>query len=210
VIRARHVAAGFVAFVVGLSSWGAGAQDLGTVRVGVLEFGTVNWELDVIKHHGLDTERGFTLEVQGFASHHTWRFAGCEDNGFLLLRNARGNVATLHASWTEWRGYGYRLELYGTEGFLRFGYPPLHLVHGRRRDGKLRTRRYLFPLYQVLERLRGWEWGLVETLERDLAAWITALGRGEPPPIDGHDGLEAVRLAHSARRPPDEAVDGTR
>jgi NitT/TauT family transport system substrate-binding protein len=34
----------------------------------VLEFGTVNWELDVIKHHGLDAERGFTLEVQGFGS----------------------------------------------------------------------------------------------------------------------------------------------
>jgi NitT/TauT family transport system substrate-binding protein len=69
VIRARHhVAAGCVAFVVALSSGTAPAQDLGTVKVGVLEFGTVNWELDVIKHHGLDNERGFTLEVQGFAS----------------------------------------------------------------------------------------------------------------------------------------------
>jgi NitT/TauT family transport system substrate-binding protein len=34
----------------------------------VLEFGTVNWELDVISHHGLDKERNFALEVQGFAS----------------------------------------------------------------------------------------------------------------------------------------------
>jgi NitT/TauT family transport system substrate-binding protein len=68
VIRARHVAAGVVAFFLALAPWPAGAQDLGTVKVGVLEFGTVNWELDVIKHHGLDKERGFTLEVQGFAS----------------------------------------------------------------------------------------------------------------------------------------------
>jgi len=57
-----------VAFVVALLSWGAGAQDLGTVKVGVLAFGTVNWELDVIKHHGLDKQRNFTLEVQGFGS----------------------------------------------------------------------------------------------------------------------------------------------
>jgi NitT/TauT family transport system substrate-binding protein len=57
-----------MAFVVALSSSTAGAQDLGTVKVGVLEFGTVNWELDVIQHHGLDKQRGFTLEVQGFAS----------------------------------------------------------------------------------------------------------------------------------------------
>jgi NitT/TauT family transport system substrate-binding protein len=68
VIRARHVAAGSVAVVIALSSWAAGAQDLGTVKVGVLEFGTVNWELDVIRHHGLDKQRNFTLEVQGFGS----------------------------------------------------------------------------------------------------------------------------------------------
>jgi NitT/TauT family transport system substrate-binding protein len=68
VIRAGHVAAGFAALVVAVVAWTARAQDLGTVKVGVLEFGTVNWELDVIKHHGLDKQRGFTLEVQGFGS----------------------------------------------------------------------------------------------------------------------------------------------
>ena len=67
-IRAGHVAAGFAALVVALVSWTAGAQDLGTIKVGVLAFGTVNWELDVIKHHGLDRQRHFTLEVQGFGS----------------------------------------------------------------------------------------------------------------------------------------------
>jgi NitT/TauT family transport system substrate-binding protein len=68
VIRASHFATGCVALVVALASWTAGAQDLGTVKVGVLEFGTVNWELDVIRHHGLDKQRNFTLEVQGFGS----------------------------------------------------------------------------------------------------------------------------------------------
>jgi NitT/TauT family transport system substrate-binding protein len=68
VIKARHVLAGLAAIVVALACWPAGAQDLGTVRVGVLAFGTVNWELDVIKHHGLDKERGFDLEVQSFGS----------------------------------------------------------------------------------------------------------------------------------------------
>ena len=68
VIRARHLAAGCAALVVALDSWAAAAQDLGTIKVGVLEFGTVNWELDVIRHHALDKERGFTLEVQGFGS----------------------------------------------------------------------------------------------------------------------------------------------
>jgi NitT/TauT family transport system substrate-binding protein len=67
-IRTRHVAAGFVALVLALAPWLARAQELGTVRVGVLAFGTVNWELDVIKHNGLDKERGFNLEVQSFGS----------------------------------------------------------------------------------------------------------------------------------------------
>lgn len=39
---------------------------LGTLKIGVLKFGTVNWELDVIKHHGLDAKEGFTLDVQAF------------------------------------------------------------------------------------------------------------------------------------------------
>ncbi len=37
------------------------------LRAAVLKFGTVNWELDVIKHHGFDTANGFTLDVQGVA-----------------------------------------------------------------------------------------------------------------------------------------------
>jgi NitT/TauT family transport system substrate-binding protein len=49
-----------------LAGHAAPAQELGTLRLGVLKFGTVSWELDVIKHHGLDAKGGFTLEVQPF------------------------------------------------------------------------------------------------------------------------------------------------
>jgi len=37
------------------------------LRAAVLEYGTVNWELDTITHHGLDTAHGFALEVRGVA-----------------------------------------------------------------------------------------------------------------------------------------------
>ncbi len=33
------------------------------VRVAVLKFGTVNWELDVVRHHGLDVAHGLDLEI---------------------------------------------------------------------------------------------------------------------------------------------------
>ena len=38
------------------------------IRIAVLKFGTVNWELDVIRHHGLDKANGFTLEVMPVAN----------------------------------------------------------------------------------------------------------------------------------------------
>ena len=37
------------------------------VRVGVLKFGTVSWELDTLKHHGFDAANGIDLEVAYFA-----------------------------------------------------------------------------------------------------------------------------------------------
>jgi NitT/TauT family transport system substrate-binding protein len=37
------------------------------INLAVLQFGTVNWELDVIKRHGLDQAEGFTLEARKMA-----------------------------------------------------------------------------------------------------------------------------------------------
>ncbi len=39
-----------------------------TVRVGTLQYGTVNWELDVIKHAGLDVKNGIKIEAVPLAS----------------------------------------------------------------------------------------------------------------------------------------------
>jgi len=45
----------------------ATAQDLPKLRISVLKFGTVNWELDTIGHYGLDSANGFEMDVQGVA-----------------------------------------------------------------------------------------------------------------------------------------------
>jgi len=50
-----------------LAASAAGAADEPVVRAGVLKFGTVNWELKSMQHHGLDEANGFTLEVVPFA-----------------------------------------------------------------------------------------------------------------------------------------------
>lgn len=47
----------------------ATATTLPVVRVAALKFGTVNWELDVIRRHALDARHGFKLEVVELISH---------------------------------------------------------------------------------------------------------------------------------------------
>lgn len=64
-MQRRSVIVGALA-LAGLAPLAARAQAQGTLRLGVLQFGTVSWELDVIRHHGLDAKHGFTLEVQPF------------------------------------------------------------------------------------------------------------------------------------------------
>ncbi|MCV6597242.1 MAG: ABC transporter substrate-binding protein, partial [Mangrovicoccus sp.] len=48
-------------------AFGPAHADSPVIRAAVLEFGTVNWELDTIQEHGFDTAQGFDLEVQGMA-----------------------------------------------------------------------------------------------------------------------------------------------
>jgi NitT/TauT family transport system substrate-binding protein len=45
----------------------AAAAVASTVRIGVLKFGTVSWELDTLKQHQLDTANGIDLNVVNFA-----------------------------------------------------------------------------------------------------------------------------------------------
>ncbi len=153
--------------------------------------------------HMIDLVRWFlgdVAESTGMASAHTWKKRGCEDNGFVLMRSTKGQIGLVHSSWTEWKGYGYRVEVYGTEGAVCFGYPPLWLVHHRiRSGGRTRVRRHFFPRYQVEERLRGWQWSLVETLADDQRDWAAAIRAGSEAPASGRDGLESVRIAQWVR-----------
>ena len=54
----------FWVFGLGMAPTAYGAPVL---RISVLKFGTVNWELDVIRHHKLDKKYGFRLDVTELA-----------------------------------------------------------------------------------------------------------------------------------------------
>ena len=57
----------FSALVLACGLLGSNVALAETVRVGVLKFGTVNWELDTIKHHKLDEKHGIDIDIRFFA-----------------------------------------------------------------------------------------------------------------------------------------------
>ncbi len=69
--------------------------------------------------HLIDLSRWFLgdfSEVQGFAHTYFWDMP-VDDNGFMLLKTAKKQVAFLHASCTEWKNL-FSMEIYGKDGKL--------------------------------------------------------------------------------------------
>lgn len=153
--------------------------------------------------HLIDLTRYFlgdVAEVRGFGSNGVWAFDGCEDNGFALLRSPAGHIASLQASWTEWRGYRLRIEIYGTLGCIRtWCFPMLtELVSSTSRGGRMKRRISPFLRTFVGEHLRSYRWVVVESFVKELDAFARAT-RGEASRVaTGVDGLRAVEIAHAA------------
>ncbi len=143
---------------------------------------------------------GYT-QVSGFATEHTWKFPGSEDNGFLLMCNESQNVATVHASWTEWKGYQFRVEIYGTEGCVTVSYPPMLTVWHRRPVGKAKRgkrRVFLFPGFQLQERLRSYRWTIVQSFIREQLDFMARVRGENAVGATGAEGMQAVEAAFSA------------
>jgi predicted dehydrogenase len=69
--------------------------------------------------HMIDLSRWFLgdfKDVEGYAHTYFWDMP-VEDNGFLLLKNAKDQVAFLHVSSSEWKNL-FSLEIYGRKGKL--------------------------------------------------------------------------------------------
>ena len=71
----RHIARTICVWL-SLAFAAAGAwADTPVLKAAVLEIGTVNWELDTIKHYGLDTANGFELQIVPMAGNPATRIA---------------------------------------------------------------------------------------------------------------------------------------
>lgn len=146
---------------------------------------------------------GEVVASVGASSLNVWQFPGSEDNGYILMRTAEGRVGTLHASWTEWAGYHFSVEIQGTAGSIHLAYPPMHMVLYTRPVGSAKRGHrtfFLFPTFQVMERLRSYRWTVIRSFVDE---HLDFMGRMDGRPgvgASGLDGLRAVDLVSAAYR----------
>jgi predicted dehydrogenase len=152
--------------------------------------------------HILDLTRYFLGEVaeaEGLVATTRWRVSPLEDNAFAIFRSREGKIATVSSSWTEWAGYRFMIEAYGTNGFVSAAYPPMRATIGvNHASGKPARKRHLFfPFFQIQERLEGYWLTTRRTFVREYNDFAQSIRGGEPVFSSGFDGLRANEMAYA-------------
>jgi predicted dehydrogenase len=139
--------------------------------------------------HLIDLARWFLGELRleyGAALTSYWPIA-VDDNCFLALRGAGGEMAWLHASWSEWKNM-FSFEIYGREGKLAveglggsYGLERLTFHRMLPQMGPPETTSWEFPAPD-----RSWELEFQE--------FVRAIEENRAPMADISDGYAALRL----------------
>ena len=142
--------------------------------------------------HTLDLCRWFLgdfAEVVGFLATSFWPIAPLEDNAFALLRTAGGQVASIHASWTQWKPL-FSFEVSGNDGYLIV--EGLGGAYGTER-AILGRRDFEAPFREETIEFRGED----QSWEEEWREFVSAVREGREPLASGEDGLAALELAHA-------------
>jgi predicted dehydrogenase len=146
---------------------------------------------------------GEITDVYGMMSEDVWKVPGSEDNAMAVLRNPAGVSASYHATWTEWKGYRFYVEAYGSLGMVRGYYAPMRnlLITQERPEGPTRTRRLWYPGIMLREKLKSWHSTALLSFKGELTDFLAMTeGRFDVPLADGFAGLRAVEVADAVRR----------
>jgi predicted dehydrogenase len=110
-----------------------------------------------------------------------------EDNGFLLLRTPRRQVAFLHASWTEWKNL-FSFEIFGVTGKLEL--TGLGGSYGVERLAYYRMLPEMGPPETTI-----WEYPMPDTSwEQEFAEFVEDIRLGRQPAAGLADARAALRI----------------
>lgn len=140
--------------------------------------------------HALDLCRYFLGEfttVKGVVATGFWPISPLEDNAFGLLKTEKGQVASLHVSWTQWKNI-FSLEVYGREGYVAV--EGLGGSYGNER-AILGRRDFSRPFTETVVEFRGED----RSWQVEWQEFCAAIREGREPAGSGQDGLEALKLA---------------
>jgi predicted dehydrogenase len=142
---------------------------------------------------------GEVKEVYGVASNRVWSVPGSEDNALAIFKSPTGIPAFYHATWTEWKGYRFFVEVYGEKGMVRGYYAPMQnlLITQEKPGGARRKVRKFYPEIMLREKLKSWTSTALLSFEEELADFLR-MTRGEKTNLaDGVAGFRAVEIAHA-------------
>lgn len=138
-------------------------------------------------------------EVYGHALNGVWNLGGAEDNAMALFRNEAGVACSLHASWTEWKGYRFHIEAYGDRGMARAYYAPsmATVIRMDKPGGERKIERHFYPMNILKEKFRGWQTTTVQALLEELDDFVAMAngGKGTGRNALGVDGLRSIQVA---------------
>jgi predicted dehydrogenase len=139
--------------------------------------------------HLIDLSRWFLGDfphVQGHVATFFWDMPA-EDNGFLLLRTAAGQVAWLHATWTEWKNT-FSFEVFGRDAKLHI--EGLGGSYGVERLSYYKMKPSMGPPDTTI-----WEYpGEDNSWRAELEAFSQAVNERRAPPVTLRDAQAALTI----------------
>jgi predicted dehydrogenase len=144
---------------------------------------------------------GDIAEVYGVASNRVWKVPGSEDNAVAIFKSPAGIPAFYQATWSEWRGYGFFLDVYGDRGMVRGFYAPMFNLLVTDEGGRRRRRHRFYPEIIIREKLRSWTSTAYRSFQEELTDFLRLI-RGEPGTAlaDGFAGFRATEIADAVYR----------
>jgi predicted dehydrogenase len=140
--------------------------------------------------HLIDLSRWFLgdfPDVTGHIATFFWDMPA-EDNGFLLLKTPQGQVAWLHATWTEWKNT-FSFEIFGRDA--KFHIEGLGGSYGVEKLSCYKMKPQMGPPDTTI-----WEYpGEDRSWHIELEAFVQAIEAGKTPPVtlrDAHAALTVV------------------